>query len=131
MRTICIRLTRGADLKQSIVQVAKDHDIKAAVVLSAVGCLSKAIVRDAGGIDLRSVEEPCEIISLMGTVSALRTHLHIGLAKQSLEAIGGHLVEGCIVNTTCELVLGILDGWEYGVCQDEETGYDEIIFNKA
>lgn len=38
---------------------------------------------------------------------------------------------GCLVNTTCELVLGVLDGWRYGQEQDAETGYDEITFERA
>ena len=37
---------------------------------------------------------------------------------------------GCIVNTTCELVLLALDGWRFGVEQDDETGYDEIVFRE-
>ena len=38
---------------------------------------------------------------------------------------------GCIVNTTCELALLTLDGWRFGVEQDSETGYDEIVFREA
>ena len=44
--------------------------------------------------------------------------------------IGGHLCPGCIVNTTCELVIGEIPGISFGVEQDEETGYDELIFQK-
>ena len=79
---------------------------------------------------LRRIDEPCEIVSLNGTVSEVRCHLHIALSKEDLSTVGGHLVEGCIVNTTCELVVGILDGWHYGVEQDEQTGYDEIVFQE-
>ena len=71
-----------------------------------------------------------EIVSLNGTVSAARCHLHIALSSENLSTIGGHLTEGCIINTTCELVIGILEGIEYGVEQDGETGYDEIVFSK-
>ena len=39
-------------------------------------------------------------------------------------------MEGCIINTTCELVVGILEGVRYDMEQDKETGYDEIVFNK-
>ena len=77
---------------------------------------------------MRRIEEPCEIVSLFGTVSAARCHLHISLAREDLGVIGGHLVEGCIVNTTCELVIGVLDGWRIETEWDEATGYDELIF---
>lgn len=128
MKTICKRLHRGDDLLLSIRRLAEEHEIPAAVVLSAVGCVSSARVRDASGVNLQSIDEHCEIVSLNGTVSAVRCHLHIALSKEDLSTVGGHLVEGCIINTTCELVLGVLDGQTIGVEFDEETGYDELIF---
>lgn len=128
MRTICKRLHRGDDLLLSIRRLAEEHEISAAVVLSAVGCVSSARVRDASGVNIQSIDEHCEIVSLNGTVSAVRCHLHIALSKEDLSTVGGHLVEGCIINTTCELVLGVLDGQTIGVEFDEETGYDELIF---
>ena len=100
-------------------------------MLSAVGCVSAARVRDAGGVNLREIREPCEIVSLTGTVSRARCHLHIALSKEDLSTVGGHLVTGCIVNTTCELVLGVLDGWRFGTQDDPQTGYDEIVFERV
>ena len=131
MKTICKRLHRGDDLLLSIRETAKEHHIPAAVILSAVGCISRGRIRDASGVRIREVEEHCEILSLNGTVSEKRCHLHIALSKEDLSAIGGHLCEGCIINTTCELVIGILEAWEIGVEFDEETGYDELIFREA
>lgn len=130
MRTVCLRLHRGDDLLASIRALAERENIAAGVVLSAVGCVLRARVRDASGVNIREIDEHCEIVSLNGTVSAARCHLHIALSNASLATFGGHLVTGCIINTTCELVIGILDGWRYGVEQDAETGYDEIVFEK-
>lgn len=127
-RIICKRLKRGSDLLVEIKKIAIEEDLKAAVVLSSVGCVSKLKVRDAGGVNFREVNENCEILSLNGTVSAKRTHLHVAFSKEDLSAIGGHLVEGCIINTTCELVIQELSGYEYDVEFDKETGYDELIF---
>ena len=124
----CIRLRRGDDLLLSIRKLAEEKQIDAGVVLSAVGCISRGRVRDASGVTIRDIEDHCEILSLDGTVSAKRCHLHIALSKEDLSAIGGHLCTGCIINTTCELVIGELPGIRYGVEQDEETGYDELIF---
>lgn len=128
MKIICKRLRRGDDLLQSIRLLAREHHIAAGVVLSAVGCISAGTVRDASGVTLRKIAEPCEIVSLNGTVSEARCHLHIALSMEDLSTVGGHLMEGCIINTTCELVLGVLGGWHIGTEFDTETSYDELIF---
>ena len=109
MKTICRRLRRGDDLLRSIEQIAREEGLEAAVIVSGVGCVSHA----------------------RGTVSAARCHVHIALAREDLSTLGGHLMPGCIVNTTCELALLALDGWRFGVEQDSETGYDEIVFREA
>ena len=131
MRTVCRRLHRGEDLFQAICALAQEEHLQAAVVLSAVGCLQWAAVRDASGITVQKIDCPCEIVSLTGTVSIRRTHLHISLSREDLSVVGGHVMPGCLVNTTCELVLLEQDGWRYGMEQDQQTGYDEIVFERA
>ena len=127
MKTYATRLRRGADLLESIEDFCREKNIKAGVLLSGVGCVTKGRLRDASGITIVDVDEPMEIVSLMGTVSAKRCHLHVSFSKEDLSTIGGHLVEGCIINTTCELVIGEMEGYAYDVEFDEETGYDELI----
>ncbi len=126
MKTFAVRLRRGADLLQSVEDFCVQKKIGAGVVLSGVGCVSRARVRDAGGVRLVDVDEPMEIVSLTGTVSEKRCHLHAAFSKEDLSVIGGHLVKGCIINTTCELVIGVLEDCVYGVEFDGETGYDEL-----
>lgn len=130
MKTVCRRLHRGDDLLLSIRTLCEREKIDAAVVLSAVGCVSRAVLRDAGGVNLRSVDEPCEIVSLNGTASRTRCHLHLALSREDLSTIGGHMMPGCIVNTTCEMVLGVLEHMRFDVEQDAQTGYDELIFTE-
>ena len=130
MKFHCVRLRRGQDLMLSIKELCREKNIAAGVVLSAVGCISEGRVRDASGVTIRQIEDHCEIVSLNGTVSAARCHLHIALSKEDLSTIGGHLCPGCLINTTCELVLGVVEGWRCGVEQDDETGYDEIVFER-
>lgn len=130
MKTVCRRLHRGDDLLLSIRTLCEREKIDAAVVLSAVGCVSRAVLRDAGGVNLRSVDEPCEIVSLNGTASRTRCHLHLALSREDLSTIGGHMMPGCIVNTTCELVLGVLEHMRFDVEQGAQTGYDELIFTE-
>ena len=63
---------------------------------------------------------------MTGTVSCSRTHLHIALADERMQVAGGHLCEGTIVNTTCEVVLLELDGVTFSKEFDPETGYNEL-----
>ena len=126
----CVRLHRGDDLMLSIKELCQEKNIAAGVVLSAVGCISEGRVRDASGVTIRDIKEHCEIVSLDGTVSARRCHLHISLSKEDLSTIGGHLCPGCIINTTCELVIAQLPGVSIDMEEDPETGYSELIFQK-
>ena len=126
----CIRLKRGEDLLDTIKRICKEKNIQSGVVLSGVGCISSGRVRDASGVRIREIAEHCEIVSLNGTVSAARCHVHIALSKEDLSTIGGHLCAGCIVNTTCELVIAELPGVTFDEEADAETGYDELIFRK-
>jgi len=128
MRTVCRRLHRGDDLLLSVRRIAEEENLHAAVVLSAVGCVSQARLRDASGVNVQELHEHFEIVSMTGTVSAARCHLHVALSREDLSTVGGHLAVGCIVNTTCELVLLEMENVEYQVEQDKETGYDEIVF---
>lgn len=131
MRFHSVRLRRGDDLLKSIKAVTVEKEIKAGVVLSAVGCVTRARLRDASGVTVQEINEDCEIVSLNGTVSHARCHLHLALSKEDLSTVGGHMKEGCIVNTTCELIIGELPGQEIDVEFDEETGYDELIFREV
>ena len=128
MKCHCLRLHRGDDLMLSIKALCQEKKIAAGVVLSAVGCISRGRIRDASGVTIRAINDHCEIVSLNGTVSANRCHLHIALSKEDLSTIGGHLCTGCIINTTCELVIAELPGISIGKEFDPETGYDELIF---
>lgn len=130
MKIHCVRLHRGDDLMASIENLAIQKNIRAGVVLSAVGCILHGRVRDASGVNIRQINDHCEIVSLNGTVSAQRCHLHIALSREDLSTVGGHLCTGCIINTTCELVIGELPGISYGIEHDCETGYKEIVFQR-
>ena len=126
MKTHVFRLRRGSDLLKALQEYARTRRIAAGTVVSGVGCVTRARVRDASGVTVRELNEPLEIVSRMGTLSAARTHLHISLAREDLTVLGGHLMEGCIVNTTAEVVLLELDGVRFGAEWDGETGYDEL-----
>lgn len=127
----CVRLHQGEDLLEAIREICRQKQISAGVLLSGVGCIQRGRIRDASGVTIREIGEHCEIVSLNGTVSARRCHVHIALSRENLTTIGGHLCTGCIVNTTCELVIGQLPGIAYDVEEDPQTGYDELVFQEG
>ena len=131
MKEFALRLTKGQDLYNTVFEFCKQNNISAGVVLSGVGCVLQARIRDAGGKTIHTIEEPLEIGSLMGTVSFNRVHLHISLSKTDLSVIGGHLTEGTIVNTTCELVILQLENYKFEKEFDSITGYNELKITKT
>lgn len=74
----------------------------------------------------RTFEEPMEIVSLTGTLGPEGMHVHISLSRRDGACVGGHLVSGCIVHTTAELVIGELPGVEFRRQPDAATGYNEL-----
>jgi predicted DNA-binding protein with PD1-like motif len=70
--------------------------------------------------------EPMEIVSLTGTLCPDGLHVHISLSRGDGACVGGHVVAGCIVNTTAELVIGELPDVEFSRPLDPATGYDEL-----
>ena len=128
MRELAFRLRRGDDLRQNIEEKCKEAGINTAVVLSGVGCVYHAKIRLADASKYLEKAEDFEIVSLTGTVSRGKAHIHISLADEKGNCIGGHLEKGCLINTTCELVLGILEEYETKREFDPESGYDEIVF---
>lgn len=127
MKTHCFRLTRGTDLLPALRAYLLEHDIAAAVPLSAVGCLSEARIRCADGVTVHTLKKPMEIVSLFGTLSKERCHLHIALSDTDLQTVGGHLMDGCIVNTTAEIVLLVPDDVRFSSAFDPKTGYRELL----
>jgi hypothetical protein len=130
MKSHCFRLKYGEDILLEIKNYLEINNIKSAVILSAVGCVTKAKIRDASGITIKEIKENMEIVSIMGTLSKNRCHLHISFSREDLSTIGGHLVEGCLVNTTAEIVILELNNFEFSSKFDEKTGYDELLINK-
>lgn len=126
---IAIRLTRGTDLKQAIQKLVTEHNITAGSIASCVGCFSQFRIRLAGATHELELTEPVEIVSIMGTLTPDHQHIHISVAKQSGEVIGGHLLEGCIVDTTAELILHQYHNLSFTREYDKHTGFSELVLN--
>jgi uncharacterized protein len=129
MKTIATRLKDGQDLLAEIQKLAKANDVQAAVILSAVGSLRESNIRVPVINEQMSYIHPqnLEIDSVHGTISANGCHLHISVSDIHGNVFGGHLKGGCIIRTTCELVVGILEDTVFKREPDEATGFDELV----
>lgn len=130
MQEYAVRLEKGADLRASIEDICISNSFDTAIVLSGVGCVYETRFRLAKAEGYFESKQDYEIVSITGTVSKGNAHIHIALADEKGNVVGGHLEKGCLINTTCELVLGILENYESDRPFDPNTGYDEIVFKK-
>ena len=130
LRAYAFRLTPGTDLQEALERLTREHDLRAACILSCVGSLVRARLRMPGAIGeaelFTTFDEPMEIVSLTGTLCPDGLHVHISLSRRDGACIGGHLARGCIVNTTAEVVIGELTEVEFHRPPDPATGYDEL-----
>lgn len=130
MKEHALRLTKGQDLKESIIKYCIENNIDTAVILSSVGCIDHYCIRTAGGKIVKEGDGDFEIVTINGTISKGKAHLHIGISDVNMHMFGGHLMNKTIINTTCELVIGELETYTSKRLFDDNTGYDEICFER-
>ena len=79
--------------------------MKAAYVAAITGSVSRASIRFAGQPKETIVPGPFEIVSLTGTLSDSRVHVHASFADSMGRVVGGHLMPGSAVGVTAEVVV--------------------------
>ncbi|MCS6908780.1 MAG: DNA-binding protein [Anaerolineales bacterium] len=121
------RLLPGQDLFDEIQQFVVARDIRAGVVLSAVGSLTHATLRLANHSSYSEFIGPFEIVAMTGTVSVHGSHLHIAISDGEGKTIGGHLVSGCAIYTTAEIVIAELMDVVYYREPCPLSGYNELV----
>jgi predicted DNA-binding protein with PD1-like motif len=127
VRTIAFRLRPGDDLRAGIEAAARGAGLRAPLVLTCVGSLSRAALRPAGVDRTDHVDGDLEIVSLVGTLSEDGPHLHLAVSDNTGHMTGGHLQEGSVVRTTAEVVLGELEDVVFRRPIDPETTWDELV----
>ena len=126
MQTFTFRLKPGQDLFNEIEAVVAEKNIGAGCVLSAVGSLTHATLRLANREHYSKYDGHFEIVSMTGTVSVHGSHLHMSISDGDGKTIGGHLVLGCKIYTTAEMVLAIFEDVVYKREYAEDSGYEEL-----
>jgi predicted DNA-binding protein with PD1-like motif len=106
VRAIVVRLRPGEDLKRELDALAEREHIEAGAIATCVGSLERVALRFADQHDTTVIEGRHEIVSLVGTLARGGSHLHLAVSDGEGRTTGGHLLAGCRVYTTAEVVLG-------------------------
>jgi len=121
-----MRLKPGTDLLKKLATLVKERNIRAGFIISCCGSLTRAALRLASRNETTIYEGKFEIVSLVGTLCQDGLHLHVAISDPDGKTIGGHLMEGCRIYTTAEIVIGETNGYLFSREEDIETGYPEL-----
>jgi predicted DNA-binding protein with PD1-like motif len=132
MKTLPIRVTPGQDLRAALEAAVRDQGCQAAFVVSGIGSLSDARIRFASMDQAQLLSGDSEILSLSGSVGVdadgrSHSHLHMSVSTATGAVFGGHVVSGCRVRTTAEVLLGLLPDWAFSREADPATGFPELV----
>ena len=131
LKTYALRLRPGDDLRQQLTAFAQQNHILAGTLITCVGSLTVATLRLANQEGPSVYKGHFEIVSLVGTLSSNGSHLHLAVSDSTGRTIGGHLLDGCKVYTTAEIVLGELPQLEFRREKDDTFGYQELVVRPA
>lgn len=128
--TYVFRLKPHEDLKRSIMQFAREHRIRAGIVLTCVGSLEQVNLRFANQHNGTKKNGHFEIVSLTGTFSDSTCHLHAAVADSTGYTFGGHLLDENLVYTTAEIAIAELEDLSFDRVQDPTYGYQELMIRR-
>ncbi|RDE13516.1 MAG: hypothetical protein C4K48_08400 [Candidatus Thorarchaeota archaeon] len=126
-RVLVARLLPGEDILSSIEKIADENKIQSAH-FSMIGAVSRVHLgyfdRELNSYKDFTVEEDLEVVSGIGNVSRhdgkYVVHAHIVVADEIGRCYGGHLLGGCEVSVTIELVITEIP--EMTRTRDEKSG---------
>jgi predicted DNA-binding protein with PD1-like motif len=126
-RVVIARLEPGDDILHSIERVANEHEIQSGH-LSMIGAVAGVHLgyfdREDKAYKEFTVEEDLEIVAGIGNITRYEEtyviHAHLVAADQTGRCYGGHLLDGCKVSVTIELVVTEIPELKRGI--DKGTG---------
>ncbi len=132
-RIIFSRIFEDEDLLEGIKKRVKESKVKAGL-LFLIGSLKEACLGfyEEGEYKRIEVKKPLEIASCMGNISVkengeLIIHAHMVVSDKSGNAYGGHLLKGCKVAATAELML--IEALEVDLKRKFEDKYRLYLLN--
>jgi len=126
MKIHTFRLKPEQDLFDELESFVAAQKIEAGCLLSSVGSLTHVTLRLANQSAYNEYEGHFEIVSLNGTVSTHGSHLHLAISDEKGTTIGGHLVSGCKIYTTAEIVIAVFEDVIYQRELAADSGYEEL-----
>ncbi len=124
--THAYRLLPGDDLRLSIESFVKENNIKAGWIACCIGSLTNYSIRFANQPETATGNGYFEIVNCSGTISVNGSHIHISISDIEGKTIGGHLMKGCIIYTTAEIVIVEAARYIFTREKDEDTGFNEL-----
>jgi uncharacterized protein len=121
-----LRLKPGEDLQEGIEKAVAANKIEAGWIATTVGSLTRYTIRFANQSAGSVGEGHFEIVSLTGTVSTNGSHLHLSISDSTGKTIGGHLLQGCTVYTTAEIIINATDKYQFERRKDGTTPWEEL-----
>jgi len=121
-----LRLRPGEDVRDQLERWCVERSVEAASITSAVGSLTQATIRYGGRNEGMITKGDLEVCAFSGTLSRHGMHLHLAIADADGHMTGGHLMKGCLVRTTLELVVQEIGGLRLLRRPDPTTGYEEL-----
>ena len=125
-----LRLKPGQDLLKEIEMYLETNAITAGCIVSAVGSFTHATLRLANQNHYDEYDGFFEIVSITGTVSTNGSHIHISISDSTGKTSGGHLVQGCTIYTTCEIVILQFTDVVYQREFCPMSGYEELTISQ-
>lgn len=126
MPNLPLRLNPGEDLRAALQAAVRERQQRAAFVLAGIGSLIDARLRLAAADEALLVPGPSEVLTLSGSLGADHAHLHMSLSDAQGRVWGGHVMPGCVVRTTAEVLIAWLPDWDFTREADAATGYLEL-----
>lgn len=125
-RFYALRLLPQQDPLDALRDFIRQQGLRAAWISGCVGSLSEVALRYAGCEGTTLLSGKFEVVSLIGTLETGGEHLHLAVADEYGHMTGGHMMEGCTVRTTLELVIGELNNVVFSRQPCALSGYDEL-----
>lgn len=130
-RFAAIRLQPGEDPLAALRALQRRTGAAAMALVTCVGSLTRAVIRHANRDEASEYRGHFEITALTGTIDPAGQHLHLTIADGEGRAFGGHLLPGCEIYTTAEIVVLILDDLGFARAPCPLSGHDELVVRPA
>ena len=125
-----MRLKPGDDVREKLENYVLQNNIKAGWLVTCAGSLTAYNIRFANQEKGNTGQGHFEIVSLAGTLSKNGSHIHISISDSTGKTIGGHLLKGCLVYTTAEIILQSTNDLNFKREKDGTTPWEELQIEK-